>query len=133
MNKIGKIIHNEKAKETDLLLNNIDKVCASIREIILKLYSKAQNSELDNDTVAFLIYMAECLESNCIDLKDVNVEIIRNFMSERFDRSKLLLDAMHEKETLVKEHQQMQLEAARYFESMEYEEADNKSSLFAKH
>ena len=37
MNKIGKIIHNEKAKETDLLLNNIDKVCASIREIILKL------------------------------------------------------------------------------------------------
>ena len=133
MNKIGKIIHKEKNNETDLVINNIDKICSSIREIILKLYNKAQSDNLDTDTIAFLMYMAERLENNCIDLKDVNIEIIRNSLMERCDRSKLLIDIMQEKEALMKEQQQMQLETARYFEHMEYEETNDKTSLLVKH
>ena len=42
-------------------LDKVDKVISSLYNIIQSIYCKAKENGLDDDTIAFLIYKAECL------------------------------------------------------------------------
>ena len=44
-------------------LDEIDKVLANLTNINKKLYYKAKENDLDEDTTAFLIYIAELLQN----------------------------------------------------------------------
>lgn len=100
-------------------LDEIDKISVIIQEIIEKLHKKIKDENLDEETIAFLIYIAECLEAKRIDLKDVNIDLIKNFMPLSVERSKLLFQNMTEKDRMQREQKNHQLEDVKYLSSIE--------------
>ena len=92
-------------------INAIDKINSSLRGIILKLYGKATSDELDGDTMAFLIYIAELLENLQIDLKDVNIEMIKDFIpSSAKERSRFLCQTLSERDEMQKSQEKLRLD-----------------------
>ncbi len=91
-------------------INTIDKINSSLRDIILKLYGKATSEGLDEDTMAFFIYIAELLENLRVDLKDINIEMIKDLIPSTKERSRYLCQTLSEKDEMLKSQERLRLE-----------------------
>lgn len=100
-------------------LDEIDKVLANLTNINKKLYYKAKENDLDEDTIAFLIYIAELLQNLQLDLKDVNINFIKDFIPSSFEKKQLLCQTIAEKSNMEQEQYQKQIEAAKYIHEKE--------------
>ena len=87
---------------------------ANLTEINKKLYYRSQNNALDEDNIAFLIYISELLQNIQLDLKDVNINFIKDFMPSSYEKKKLLCRTIAEKSDMEQEQYQKQLEFAKY-------------------
>ena len=109
-------------KKVQNRLNEMDKILFSLNEIVKKLYDKSNNSNLDDDTIAFLIYVAELLQKLQIDLKDTNINFIKDFIPTSFEKSKLLCQNIAEKSDMEQKQFQKEIEALKYFHNREMQE-----------
>ena len=100
-------------------IDSIDKVDNILREIILKLLSKAKDKNLDLDTTAFLIYTANNLQDSRIELKETVVDFIRDIVPSSSNRTEALLNAMFEKDETKKEYDRMQRDIIEYLQDSE--------------
>ena len=96
-------------------LDKVDNIISSLNEIIQNLYIKAKDENLDNNTIAFLIYNAEQLENIQLELKDKNIEFLKDFVPHTLERSRLLCTIIAEKSYMEQKHDKMQQEAMQYF------------------
>ena len=100
-------------------LDEIDKVLANLTNINKKLYYKAKESDLDEDTIDFLIYIAELLQNLQLDLKDANINFIKDFIPSSFEKKQLLCRTIAEKSDMEQEQYKKQLEFAKYISDSE--------------
>ena len=113
-------------KELKVELNEMEKIDFSLRQIIFKLYYKSQEMDLDSDTSAFLINISELLQSCRLKLKDVDVDIIRNFIPSSPEKTRLLCDTVTQRDKIEDEYKQMQISDVKFFQ-----ETDIKSDLIS--
>ena len=97
-------------------LDKVDKVISSLYNIIQSIYCKAKENGLDDDTIAFLIYKVECLQQVQIDLKDINIDFIKDFVPYTSERTRLLCSTMAERNHMEKDHNKIQEEIVQYFQ-----------------
>lgn len=100
-------------------IDSIDKVDNILRETILKLLSKAKDKNLDLDTTAFLIYIANNLQDSRTELKENVVNFIRDIVPSSSNRTEALLNAMLEKDEAKKEYDRMQRDIIEYLQDSE--------------
>ena len=100
-------------------LSKVDNVISSLNIIIQSLYSKAEDKNLDSDTIAFLIYKAESLQKIQMELKDKNIEFIKEFIPHSSERSRLLCDTMAEKSHMEQNFSKTQEAIIKYFHDSE--------------
>ncbi len=102
-------------------LDKVDKVISCLNDIIQILYNKAQDKKLDSDTIAFLIYQAESIQKVQLDLKDKNIEFIKEFIPYTSERSRLLCETIAERSHMEQNYNYMQKNAIKYFEESQSE------------
>ena len=96
-------------------LDKIDTIISSLNNIINSIYCKIKSTNLDADTIAFLIYKAESLQKIQLELKDKNIEFIKEFIPYTSERSRLLCDTMAEKSHMEQNFNKTQEEIIKYF------------------
>lgn len=106
-------------KNVQTNLNDIDTALIELSEINKKLYYKLQNSDLDYDTTIFLISIIEELQKLQLDLKYININLIKDFIVSSYEKRKLLCQTMAEKSDMEQEQNQIQIELAKFISDRE--------------
>ncbi len=100
-------------------ISKIDSINNSLRMIILQLYNDIRKNDLDNETMAFLINIVESIESERLELQNLNVELIKDYLTPSAERSSILCQSIIERDAMEKEYKKLQIKAAEYLDSKE--------------
>ena len=99
-------------------LETIDKINDSLKEVTTMLYRESE-SNIDSDLAAFLIYVGEILDEKRLDLKNLNIDLIKDNMHSSKERSKLLCQAILERDSMEQAYHHQQLKSAKYLGSLD--------------